>query len=33
MAESESGLNSNIVGKPNRDGSLDYGIFQVRKNV
>jgi hypothetical protein len=30
MAESESGLNSNAVGRPNRDNSRDYGIFQVR---
>jgi hypothetical protein len=30
MAESESGLNSNAVGRPNSDRSRDYGIFQVR---
>jgi hypothetical protein len=30
MAESESGLNSNAVGRPNSDKSRDYGIFQVR---
>lgn len=29
MAESESGLNSNAVGRPNSDKSRDYGIFQI----
>ncbi|KDR16709.1 lysozyme-like [Zootermopsis nevadensis] len=29
LAESESGLNSNVVGSVNRDGSLDNGIFQI----
>jgi hypothetical protein len=33
MAESESGLNSNAVGRPNRDKSRDYGIFQVRTQI
>ena len=30
MAESESALDTNKVGGPHRDGSRDYGIFQVR---
>jgi len=31
LVESESGLDSRIVGGPNTDGSVDYGIFQVKQ--
>jgi len=30
MAQSASGLNTNKVGAPNREGNRGYGIFQVR---